>query len=411
MIYGGRLNPFYDMHSTILKLTGPSKPMLVNEWFKSVNAFIRSINPGSSRRGMLNFYPHMDNALLARLFPLVAAPNPPVEIAQVPYPPEAPALPTNATLDEHRLWNLVSDRSTTFQAGLLTIWQHVIASVDDSIYSHLLTLSDDIMDVTLVQIMDYILGAAFATKSEDNIEHYLSIVNAPFDHSISLLQNFERMEQASSMLRKEATSRAKSDNDLYAIAKKKCEKNPRLDKSIEAFLRLPGMTELTATFVLFKEFIVSDYPKTIQHDTGHLAYFEDKDHAATKHAPATNPAPKRYHPLGAAADADPEPDGALALAAKAGGKYVSETEYAAFQAFQKAGTAHPKPPKLPVIGKLCFFHGWNPSHNSINCKLMAGDPKFTPAQRAFTAVPAGHNLLIDGIKCCIKCSKGVVPAP
>ena len=404
MIYGGRLNPFYDVHSTILKLSGPNKAMLVNEWFKSVNAFIRSINPGFSRRGMLNFYPHMNNALLARFFPTVAAPNPPVEVAQVPYPPEAPALPANATLDDHRLWHLIDDRSITFQAGLLTIWQHVMASVDDSIYGHLLTLSDDIMDVTLVQIMEYILGPAFATKSEDNIEFYLNIVNAPFDHSVSLLQNFEKMEQANNMLRKEAASRAKSDNDLYAIAKEKCKVNPRLDKSIEAFLRVPGINELTATFPVFKEFIVDDYPKTFQRGTGHLAYFEDKDHVATK------PAPKPYHPLGAAADADPAPDGALALVAKAG-TYISPSDFAAFQAYQRAGAANSKPPKPPVVGKLCFFHGWNPSHNSVSCKLMAGDPKFTPAQRAFTAIPAGHNLMIDGIKCCIKCSKGAVPAP
>ena len=164
------------------------------------------------------------------------------------------------------------------------------------------------------------------------------------------------------------------------------------------------MTELTATFVLFKEFIVSDYPKTIQHDTGHLAYFEDKDHLATK------PAPKPYHPLGAAADADPEPDGALALAAKAG-TYISPSDFAAFQAFQRANAANPKPPKPPVVGKLCFFHGWNPSHNSIGCKVMAGNPKFTPAQKAFIAIPAGHNLVVDRVKCCIKCSKGAVPAP
>jgi hypothetical protein len=279
-----------------------------------------------------------------------------------------------------------------------------VASVDDSTYGHLLTLSEDIVDVTLVQIMEYILGPAFATKSEDNTEFYLTIVSAPFDHSLSLLQNFERMEQASSMLRREATSRAKSDNDLYATAKKKCDLNPRLDRSIEAFLRVPGINELTATFPVFKEFIVDDYPKTTQRGTGHLAYFEDKDHTATK------PAPKGYHPLGAATGADPDPDGALALAAKSG-TYISPSDFIAFQAFQKAGAANPKPPKPPVVGKLCFFHGWNPSHTSVSCKLMANDPKFTPAQRAFVAIPAGHNLVIDGIKCCVRCSKGVVPAP
>ena len=54
---------------------------------------------------MLNFYPHVDNALLERLFTTAAAPNPPIEVAQVPYPPRPPVLGANA------IWSYIASTS------------------------------------------------------------------------------------------------------------------------------------------------------------------------------------------------------------------------------------------------------------------------------------------------------------
>ena len=71
-----RINPFYGLKDKILKLEGPNKPMLIREWNKSLNNLLRSSEPSMTPRGLLNYYPHCNNALFARLYPNAAGPNP-----------------------------------------------------------------------------------------------------------------------------------------------------------------------------------------------------------------------------------------------------------------------------------------------------------------------------------------------
>ena len=95
-----RKNPCYNR--MVVKLEGPHYSMLIGKWNKSVNYLLRTLEPTMTPRGLLNFYPHCDNVLFTKLFPTAAGPNPPANQRQVPAPEEAPPLPANATLDDHK---------------------------------------------------------------------------------------------------------------------------------------------------------------------------------------------------------------------------------------------------------------------------------------------------------------------
>ena len=263
---------------------------------------------------------------------------------------------------------------------------------------------NDVLDITLVQIFTYIFGPAFGTKTEENIMFYLNITNAPLDLDKTLLQNFETVEQAHKVLESEAPTRAMTTNTLCAVMKSKLMSNSRLFKAIEHYYQSDGITELTATFEGLRDSVVRFYPLCIQPATlSHLALACDADHHTRR------PAGKRGH-LGAAA-IDDDSDDAIAAAAKGKDRKVSDAEWKAFQAYQAAAGGKKAAPKELKVGTLCFLHGWQGSHDSTTCKVMANDSKYTAAQKTFVAIPAGHNLMVDGVKCSVKVKAGYKAAP
>jgi hypothetical protein len=134
-------NPFYHLHTKVMKLEGPHKAMLVGEWNDSVTNLLWNTDPTLTPRGMLNFYPHCDNALFATLFPAAAAPDPPANIRLVPVPQQAPDIPFDSPLDMHKLQEIQNKRFERYTSAMNTIWYEVIASLDDSIYSVLKSMA------------------------------------------------------------------------------------------------------------------------------------------------------------------------------------------------------------------------------------------------------------------------------
>ena len=401
-----RQNPYYALHNKVLKLEGPHKSMMIGQWNESVTNLLWTTEPSLTPRGMLNFYPHCNNALFALQYPAAAAENPPANIAQVPVPQQAAPIALDAPYEAHRLRKLQNEDFIRYTAAIQIIWHEVMASFDDSIYSVLKSMAgaNNILTIDLVQINAYINGPAFSNKTETNVVHYLDIINAPLDIDKTLQQNFESVEFAWKILINQAPSRAPTENALFALMKTKLETNPRLLNSIERYVKSPGITALNATFVGLKNFVIEDYPTCFQDRIhAHLAFLEDKDYD-----PMQRLLNKRIYPVGAASESI-NPDETLALAAKASQKTISNEDWDKFQEYLKKDKA--KKPKQPKVGQLCFLHGWSPSHDSTQCKIMAADPKFTTAQKAFIKIPPGHDLMVSGAKCNTKCSPGVVPAP
>jgi len=395
-------NPHYGLHNKVLKLEGPNKSMLIKAWNKSVNYMLRTLEPTMTPRGLLNFYPHCNNELFAKLFPVAAGPNPPAMQRQIPIPVEAPLLAANATFEERKARKLQNEPFVNYTTAVQTAWHEIMASFDDSIYTALETMAgaNDILDIDLPQICSYINGPTFAYKSEENISFYEKIISSPVDLNLTLQENFEKVENAWAIIKDEAPSRAPTQNAMFAIMKAKLLINPRVKTSINAFMKEENITALDATFDAFKEFILNDYRKT-DHDsnTSHQAFAGDTDYIPLKHN-------RFHHALGAAAT-DSEPEEPTALAAKANERIVPEKDWAAYQKFI---ADKKKPPKLKE-GMLCFYHGWNSTHDSTMCALMRNDPKFTANQRAYTEIPPNHDLMVDKVKCNVHCARGIKPKP
>ena len=403
-----RQNPYYDLHNKVLKLEGPHKSMMIGQWNESVTNLLWTTEPSLTPRGMLNFYPHCNNALFALQYPAAAAENPPANIAQVPVPQQTAPIALDAPYEAHRLRKLQNEDFIRYTAAIQIIWHEVMASFDDSIYSVIKSMAgvNNILTIDLVQINAYINGPAFSYKTETNVEYYSDKTIFPMNFDQTLQQNFESVEHAWNILKNQAPTRAPTTNALFASIRKKMETNPRLVRSIEAYMKSPGITELNATFNGLKNFVIADYPTCFQDRTNaHLAFLEDKDYD-----PALRMLAKRPYPLGASASGT-DPDDALALAAKAQFKTISIEEYNELMAVKNKKGNPKTSPKVPKVGNLCFLHGWSPTHDSTQCKTMAADPKFTTAQKAFIKIPPGHDLMVSGAKCNIKCGPGVVPAP
>ena len=93
-------------------------------------------------RGFLKFYPHCDNILFAKLFPVAAGQNPPINQRLVPMPEEAPSLLENATLEDRKLRELQNKPYVDYTKAMQLAWHKIMASFDDSIYSFLETMAD-----------------------------------------------------------------------------------------------------------------------------------------------------------------------------------------------------------------------------------------------------------------------------
>ena len=197
-----------------------------------------------------------------------------------------------------------------------------MASFDDSIYSALETMAgaNEILDIDLVQINAYINGPVFAYKSEENINFYAKIISSPIDLKLTLQENFEKVEQAWSILVREDPGRAPTQNALFAAMRTKLKNNPRLKELITTFIKQENITELNATFKDFKNFVLNDYRKC-SHDplTSHLVFVGDKDY----NPETIQKRNQFYHPLGASTTNE-DPNESLALSAKSKEKIVSD---------------------------------------------------------------------------------------
>ena len=157
-------------------------------------------------------------------------------------------------------------------------------------------------------------------------------------------------------------------------------------------MNLPGQNPTKSLFPEFSAYLLLHYPN-YSHDanTNHLAF-------SGENVPQDNN--PRHFGLAAVET--------VALAATSP-KNISDADWAEFQEYQAKKEAIKQ--KHPVVGKLCFYHGWNKSHDSTQCKSMIHDLNFTAAQKAFVKIPKNKNVVIDGVQCNVRCAQGVVPGP
>jgi len=334
--------------------------------------------------------------------------NPPVIVAPIAANVNLPiALPIhtdlqiNATTNQIAIWKIKADITNDVQKAKADFKEKIKSMIPEEIYNTLV-LQGGSRGWAVVEPCDafeLILSEEYNKVPAPILKEIVEGISKLWNKDKSLKSNLETMKELNTIIGAAFPLLAKSDQELFRIAHD-IAILPQYDlaTTVDDFMKLDGQDYELSVFSEFSKYLLTEYIGRRKFpNLEHLA-FADEPRYMTK-------LPKHDHPLAALAEVtEPQP---LAMAATA--RSVPEKDWISFQKFLASEAA--KAAKPPKIGSLCFVHGWNPSHNSSTCKTMATNTKYTNSQKSFNKIPAGHNLMIDGVKCNVKCSKGVVPEP
>ena len=352
------------------------------------------------------FEPDMHQALLNRDENLRAIAaglerDPPVIIGAIAINPN---LPENPPITQEEIpqtavaikkWEIENERCTDFHKAKTELKKRIKSLLDNDIFNTLVTKAgmQGWANVEPADVFEYILGDEFGDISENELQIVLDRINQPWDKSKTLKANLEAMVKENDALGDSFPHLKLTDQALFRSAFSIAKRNTyRLLPIVNNFMLIPGQGHTKSLFPDFSAYLLLHYPN-YGHDanTNHLAFSGEN-------------ALQDNNPLhfGLAAV---EP---VALAVTSP-RNISNADWAEFQDYQAKKLAVKEKP--PVVGKLCFFHGWNKSHDSTQCKRMIHDSKYTAAQKAFIKIPRNKNVVIDGVQCNVACGQGVVPAP
>ena len=333
---------------------------------------------------------------------------PPITVARIPVNANLPVeLPTQQadiprTAVDIKRWEIVDEMLKDFDNAKMILKEKMKALLPEDIFESLKLKAgiEGWSNVEPADVFDHILSDEFSDLSDGNLDIIIKKINQPWNKSIPLKSNLEAMVKENDNLRAAFPHLALTDQDLFRSAFKISKSdNYRLLPIVNNFMSLPGQHITKSLFSEFASYILQNY-LIYSHvkNTNHLAFIcENVDKSSDN---------RFHHALGAAAT-DSDPDEPTALAAKVNERIVPEKDWADYQKF----IADRKKPRKLKFGRLCFYHGWNSTHDSTMCALMRNDPKYTANQKAFTEIPPGHNLMVDNLKCNVQCAKGIKPKP
>ena len=399
-----RLNPYYSQFSSVKKLEGDSKPLMIREWLASINGtaalLCRDLYPD---HGLMKTLPHINNDVYLKYMN-----NQPFEPG-----PVLPILPDNPDALQFQLYKFSFEGHGKFSAGLDILHKEILASLDDEIYTRLDNSGGNrgVNQHSSADIVSY-CAETYDTIDKDMIMRQIAKVSKPFDKSIELATNFSNMERANQLLPEE---RRFNGNELFSLAFDNCSRpDTRLAPSAVRFRSQVGFNELTAGYEDFRDFILKDNSNQLYDpSTSALAFKDDRDYKPRIAS----------HKLAFAATVDLNPDDDNLNLGLAATKMVtiSEAEMKEFQklkakaakAAAKNGTnqAAPAASTGPIYGKICFNCGWG-NHNSKRCLVMYHAPAgtFTPAQRTLVKFsPSTDPHSIDGKAICQAVAAGYKP--
>ena len=327
--------------------------------------------------------------------PIVANVNLPIAI------PTHTDLQLNATANQIAIWKIKAEITSDVILAKAEFKEKIKSMIPEEVYNTLVikggTRGWAIIDPS--DVFELILSDEYSKVSADILKLTVENISIPWNKDLPLKSNLENMAELNTIIGAAFPHLMKSDQEMFRIAHD-IAILPQYDlaTTVDDFMKLDGQEYELSLFSEFSKYLLTEYMgRRKLPNLNHLAFADEP-----RYLPKL---PKHYHPLAALAEVtEPQP---LAMAAT--GKTVSDKDWANFQKFMAAEAA--KAAKPPKEGLLCFLHGWNPSHCSSNCKTMAADTKYTTLQKSFDKIPTGHNLVINGVKCNVKCSKGVIPAP
>lgn len=331
--------------------------------------------------------------------------NPPAIIAAIAINPNLQENPPVAseeipqTAVAIKKWEIEDERCTDFHSAKAEMKLKMKSLLPPEIYNTLVVNAKGWANVNPANVFEYILSDEFGDLSVNELQIVLDKINQLWDKSKTLRANLEAMVKENDALGDSFPHLKLSDQDLFRSAFSIAKNNIyRLLPVVNDFMRLPGQNHTKSLFSEFSAYLLLHYPNYSHDDnTNHLAF-------SCENVPQVNNL--RHFGLAAVETKAAVETVALAVTSP---KNISDADWAEFQDYQAKKSAIKQKP--PVVGKLCFFHGWNRSHDSTQCKRMINDPKYTAAQKAFIKIPKNRNVIVDGVQCNVICGQGVVPAP
>lgn len=320
------------------------------------------------------------------------------------------ALPThtqlqpNATANQIAVWKINADITNDFVKAKADFKDSLMNSIPSDIFNTL-ELRGGTRGWAVIEpadVFELILSDVHASVPADTLKKAIESISKLWPRDVSLRTNIETMQEMNLIISASFPHLAKSDQEMFRITHD-IAILPQYDlaTTVDDFMRIEGQHYQTSLFSKFSEYLIVKYTDRRKlPNLGHLAFVDEERYIQ-------NP----YHvamAVGAAAEIS-DPTESIALAAKASVRHIPDADWAEFQKYQKEKEATKQ--KTPVVGKLCFFHGWSRSHDSTQCTRMKNDQKFTAAQKAFVKIPRSKDLVVDGVQCNTKCTQGVVPAP
>ena len=333
---------------------------------------------------------------------------PPVIVAPIAANINLPiAIPThtdlqlNATSNQIAIWKIKAEITNDVVKAKTDFKEKIKSMIPEEIYNTLVLQSGSRgwAVVEPCDVFDLILGEEYSKVPAPVLKEVVERISKLWDKDKPLKSNLENMTELNTIIGASFPLLVKSDQELFRIAHD-IAILPEYDlaTTVDDFMKLEGQDYELSLFSEFSKYLLTEYiGRRKLPNLNHLAFADEPRYLSKL--------PKHNHPWAAVADAT-EPQ-TLAFAATS--RSVPEKDWINFQKFMASEAA--KAAKPPKIGSLCFVHGWNPSHNSSNCKTMAANTKYTNAQKSFDKIPVGHNLIVDSVKCNVKCSKGVIPEP
>ena len=317
---------------------------------------------------------------------------PPVIIANIPINPYLPVvlpeqpqdIPNNAVAIKR--WEIIDELLNDFDNARTMLKDKMKALLPGDIYDSLILKAgiEGWSNVSPADVFNYILDDEFSDLSEDNLNEVLNKIKKPWNKSIPLKTNMENMLKENEALKEAFPHLALSDQGLFRVAFEIAKSdNYRLLPIVNNFMELSGQHITKSLFSDFSDYILKKYLNySHAKNTKHLAFICENIVTLAMAATAT--------------EAD---DGGLALAAnalstpsvaRANPPVWSQKEYDELLRLRAANkksktqksnkqpfVVPPPPPGAPSnmkFGKICFNCGWNKSHNSKTCPVMAMAP-------------------------------------
>jgi hypothetical protein len=318
--------------------------------------------------------------------------SPPVIIANIPTNPNLPVelpeqqqdIPNTAVAIKR--WEIIDEMRSDFDNAKMMLKDKMKALLPGDIFDSLILKAgiEGWSNVSPADVFNYILDDEFSDLSEDNLNKVLDKIKKPWNKSIPLKTNMENMLKENETLREAFPHLALSDQGLFRVAFEIAKSdNYRLLPIVNNFMELPGQHITKSLFSNFSDYILKKYLNySHAKNTKHLAFICENIVTLAMAATATE---ADDGGLALAANALPTPSVARAnppawsqkdydelLRLRAANK-KSKSQKSNKQPF----VVPPPPPGAPSnikFGKICFNCGWNKSHNSKTCPVMAMAP-------------------------------------